>query len=85
MKTVLTKNMKPMHNELFSELEIAMTSNPDLSMFDVIKYVTDKSFPNRIKYVKNMENYSTTVDPVEEWKLSNSDILKALKQYNSRV
>lgn len=85
MKTVPTKNMKSTHNELFSELEIAMMSNPDLSMLDVIKYVTDKSFPNRIHYDRIIENYVSRIECVENWKLTNSDILQALKQYNSRV
>lgn len=85
MKTVPTKNMKPMHNELFSELEKAMASNPDLSMFDAIKYVTDKAFPSRITYIKFLDNYEPYIEMEENWKLTNSDILKALKQFNSRV
>lgn len=85
MKTAQIKNMKPTHKELFDELEIAMTSNPDLSMFDVIRYVTEKTFPNRFKYQKIIQAYDSYTEYKEHWKLTDSDILKALKQYNSRV
>ena len=85
METAQIKNMNPTHNVLFSELEIAMTSNPDLSMFEVIKYVTDKTYSNRIIYTRYMAEYSMMTESKEEWKLTNSDILKALKQFNSRV
>lgn len=84
METAQIKNMNPMHNELFSELQIAMTSNPDLSMFDVIKYVTEKTFPTRVTYIKFLDNYEPYIEYEENWKLTNYDILKALKQYNSR-
>ena len=78
--------MKPTHKELFDELKIAMNSNPDLCMFDTLRYVTEKTYPNRIYTTRNPEDYpySRTVD-CEDWKLTNTDILKALKQFNARV
>jgi hypothetical protein len=65
-----------MIDELMTELSSAMRYNPDLSVQEVIKLALTTKNPSR--------NYwASPVKRVMKYKATNSDILTALKTYNT--
>lgn len=70
-----------MLDKLCDELKIASKRNPDLSVVELIDFVCNIRYPTR----KQVIDRYRTVHITEDWKLTNSDILSALKQYNEKI
>ena len=66
------------NNEIYKELDKSLSKNPDFSIPDVSDYVLNKTYPRRIYY----DRYSQSIE--ENWRLTDSDVLKALKLYNKQ-
>lgn len=68
--------------ELFDLLGKAMDRNPDLSLPELLHYVCERKYPTRTydRYVL-LEDIPKT----EHWKLTNENILTALKYYREKV
>lgn len=64
-------------NELMYELSSAMRYNPGLNVMEVIKQALELKYPTR-NYWKDIPDKK-----IMKHKVSNEDILKALKQYNN--
>lgn len=62
-------------DQLFKQIKAAMSSNPDLSLLELIDSVCNRTFATR-NYDHNM------FDERQKWQLSNNDILKAFESYN---
>jgi hypothetical protein len=67
--------------ELLKELEVAMERNPGLSVLEVIDWVCDRHYPTRDRRYTNFLSEQETKHNFG-WDLTNSDIYKALKEYN---
>lgn len=68
--------------ELIQELEIAMEKNPDLSVLEVIDWVCERHYPTRNRCYMNHLSWDDETRHNFGWNLTNSDIHKALKEYN---
>lgn len=65
--------------DLFRELGIAMSKNPDLTVLGVIDLALERHFPTRKANVWHPFYFRT---PGAAWEPTNGDILKALRNYN---
>lgn len=73
--------------ELLKEIQIASKRNPDLSILDLIEYVTNFKYPTMKMDTEYFHNsYSRVQDDLvritPKYNLTNYDILRAFKTYN---
>jgi hypothetical protein len=66
--------------ELLEQVEIASKSHPDLSLIELIDYVTSTKYPTRDYYHDAFDAQNST--KTQKWDLSNYDLLQAFKQHN---
>lgn len=69
-----------MIDELCEELKIAMESNPGQTVYQVLYLATELKYPTRIRetWLDKYQKHKYT----KAWKLTNEDVLVALKHYN---
>jgi len=65
--------------EICTELERLSLRHPDLTVLEIIDIACDRQYPTRTHSMFTVGVSMMRTEPA--WKLSNSDILKALKAY----
>lgn len=72
-------NHEEIIQQLTKQLSVAMDKRPSDNAINVIHEALDLVYPSRKKVLYTHLNHETTI---ENWDVSNSDIIKALERFN---